>query len=411
MFARTPRHHLFSETRASSVSRRHGCLLKQRSARAITIISCGNRKMSKRDEHRVLPRTPDAEPSEVTPSVLFGLSNIVTRCRTNFQMRKILFEWTIENFSLCYEKTLRSSTFSEGVNKKIEWCLEMHLEGMDGESKHYLSLILIPISCRESQYVNAKCKFTILNAKKEKEVTAESCAIKLTDKVFMKKFVRRDLLLDEVNGLLPDDKLTILCEISLVDNVIFSNNPVTIPFEPDNVGLLLFENPEFSDITVLVHGREIQAHKAILAAQSHYFSRMLKSEMLEKQTNYVKIEDIDYETVREMLRFIYTGKVENPENLGKITDLLVAADKYELTKLKVMCEKILCTRLTVENAAEILILADLYRADYLKAEALDIIKSHLTDVTDTKGYKSMVNSHPHLISEVLQALAKRVKRR
>ena len=29
-----------------------------------------------------------------------------------------------------------------------------------------------------------------------------------------KKFIRRDFLLDEANGLLPDDKLTIFCEVS-----------------------------------------------------------------------------------------------------------------------------------------------------------------------------------------------------
>ncbi|XP_077268860.1 speckle-type POZ protein B-like [Temnothorax americanus] len=358
--------------------------------------------MSKREEHWVLPKTPDAGagPSEVTPSVLFGPSNIVTRCRTNFQMRKILFEWTIENFSLCYLNILDSSIFPEGVNEKIKWCLQM--QGLRGYE--WLSLTLW---CRTSQVVNAKHKFSILNAKKEKKEIIESNDIlsyALDGNHCCKQFVRRNFLLDKVNGLLPDDKLTIFCEISVIDYVRSSYNPVTIPFKPDNVGLLLFENPEFSDITVCVDGRKIQAHKAILVAQSHYFSRMLKSEMSETQNNYVTIEDIDYGTVREMLRFIYTGKVENLENLRKITDLLVAADKYELTKLKVMCEKILCTRLTVENVAEILILADFYRADYLKAEALDIIKSHLTDVLNTEGYKSLANSHPHLMLETLQAL-------
>ena len=29
-----------------------------------------------------------------------------------------------------------------------------------------------------------------------------------------KKFIRRDFLMDDVNGLLPDDKLTIFCEVS-----------------------------------------------------------------------------------------------------------------------------------------------------------------------------------------------------
>ena len=31
-----------------------------------------------------------------------------------------------------------------------------------------------------------------------------------------KKFIRRDFLMDEANGLLPDDKLTIFCEVKFL---------------------------------------------------------------------------------------------------------------------------------------------------------------------------------------------------
>ncbi len=35
-----------------------------------------------------------------------------------------------------------------------------------------------------------------------------------------KKFIRRDFLLDESNGLLPDDRLTIFCEVSVVADTV-----------------------------------------------------------------------------------------------------------------------------------------------------------------------------------------------
>jgi speckle-type POZ protein len=47
--------------------------------------------------------------------------------------------------------------------------------------------------------------------------------------------------------------------------------------------------------------------------------------------------------------------------------------RYALERLKVMCEEALCTGLSVENAAEVLILADLHSADQLKAQAIDFI--------------------------------------
>lgn len=47
--------------------------------------------------------------------------------------------------------------------------------------------------------------------------------------------------------------------------------------------------------------------------------------------------------------------------------------QYALERLKVMCEDALCTSLSVESAAEILILADLHSADQLKTQAVDFI--------------------------------------
>ncbi|RLV76345.1 hypothetical protein DV515_00017073, partial [Chloebia gouldiae] len=44
--------------------------------------------------------------------------------------------------------------------------------------------------------------------------------------------------------------------------------------------------------------------------------------------------------------------------------------QYALERLKVMCEDALCSNLSVENAAEILILADLHSADQLKTQAI-----------------------------------------
>jgi speckle-type POZ protein len=47
-----------------------------------------------------------------------------------------------------------------------------------------------------------------------------------------KKFIRRDFLLDETNGLLPDDKLTLFCEVSVVaDSVNISGQSNSVQFK------------------------------------------------------------------------------------------------------------------------------------------------------------------------------------
>lgn len=147
--------------------------------------------------------------------------------------------WTINNFSFCREEmgeVLKSSTFSAGANDKLKWyftfcdlirhvcllpvfcrCLRVNPKGLDEESKDYLSLYLLLVSCNKSE-VRAKFKFSILNAKREETKAMESQRayrfVQGKDWGF-KKFIRRDFLLDEANGLLPDDKLTIFCEVSI----------------------------------------------------------------------------------------------------------------------------------------------------------------------------------------------------
>lgn len=94
--------------------------------------------------------------------------------------------------------------------------MRVNPKGLDEESKDYLSLYLLLVSCNKSE-VRAKFKFSILNAKREETKAMESQRayrfVQGKDWGF-KKFIRRDFLLDEANGLLPDDKLTIFCEVS-----------------------------------------------------------------------------------------------------------------------------------------------------------------------------------------------------
>lgn len=116
-------------------------------------------------------------------------------------------------------------------------CLRVNPKGLDEESKDYLSLYLLLVSCNKSE-VRAKFKFSILNAKREEtkamgkiyfyfifyspvqssilfDITESQRAYRFVqgkDWGF-KKFIRRDFLLDEANGLLPDDKLTLFCEV------------------------------------------------------------------------------------------------------------------------------------------------------------------------------------------------------
>lgn len=276
--------------------------------------------------------------------------------------------------------------------------------------------------------LNSNSLFSMIKGKKQKQWKAKEHIDLYRGRTGdLKKFIRRDFLLDEANGLLPDDKLTLFCEVSVVqDSVNVSGHTSTNTLKVPECRLAedlgnLWENTRFTDCCFFVRGKEFKAHKSVLAARSPVFNAMFEHEMEECTKNRVEINDLDPEVFKEMMRFVYTGKAPN---LDKMADnLLAAADKYALERLKVMCEEALCSNLSVENVADTLVLADLHSAEQLKAQAIDFINrcsvlrqlgckdgknwnnNQATDIMETSGWKSMIQSHPHLVAEAFRALA------
>ena len=85
--------------------------------------------------------------------------------------------------------------------------------------------------------------------------------------------------------------------------------------------------------------------------------------------------------------------------------LLVAADRYDLTRLRAICESRLCDMVDVETAATTLALAEQNHAHALKRACLEYVALHLAEVMQTDGYKHMEQSCPQLASELLRTVA------
>ncbi|CAO2587883.1 Speckle-type POZ protein [Lemmus lemmus] len=305
---------------------------------------------------------------------------------TQISVKKFSYRWTISNFSCLegiLEKGIKSPTFSPGGNDQQQWYLKVYLNGMDEECRSYLSVFLRLLTSPKSP-VWAKYKFWIINAKGEKSQ------------------IMNNFLLDNRDLLLPDDKLTLCCEMSVVQDCIsISEQNVQPGIDIPRCTLAdeleeLWENPHFTDCCLVVAGQEFQAHKAILAA-------MFEHDTEESKKNRIEIHDLEPEVFKAMVGFIYTGK--EPDIHTMADALLAAADKYGLERLKVMCEDVLFRDLSVENAAHTLFLADLHSAVQLKTRAMDFITAHASEVFETSSWKTVVDSYPHLGTEVCAYLA------
>merc|ERR1712013_31199 len=339
-------------------------------------------------------------------------------CFTQVKVVKFSYMWTISNFSYTREdlgEVLKSSTFS-AKDDKMKWCLRVNPKGLDEDSKDYLSLYLLLVSCNKSE-VRAKFKFSILNSKKEETKAMESQRayrfVQGKDWGF-KKFIRRDFLMDEANGLLPNDKLTFFCEVSvLCDSVNISGQGSAVNFPVSENRLSsdlgnLFMSGALSDVIVSCNGKEFNCHKVVLAARSSVFRAMFEHNMEEKKNSAVKVEDVEGDAMEKLLHFIYTSKLDFLDSISfeLAARVLAAADKYELPRLKVACEECLSTRLTVENACEVLVLADLHNTIQLKLHVFKFINDRrVEDVMATDGWQQLLASHSHLVGEAYKSLA------
>ncbi|XP_044740015.1 speckle-type POZ protein-like, partial [Chrysoperla carnea] len=276
-------------------------------------------------------------------------------------------------------------------------------------NKLFLILYLKLVSSDKIE-VSAKYKFSVVNDKGEEKFITELKKDNYPQVFRKESSVRNDWFeLKEIfiqkNGLLCDDKLKIFCQISVIE--IVKGDVIESIIQVPECRLIddyeiLFETKKFYDVILSVaDGKEFQVHKTILAARSPVFAAMFEHEMEERKLNRVNITDIDYEILHELLKFIYTGKVDNLQTMAG--ELFAAADKYAQERLKKLCEKELAANLSTENVMEILVLADLHGANQLKAQAIDFIKNN-PNVMTTMEWKKVKETHSHLIIDVCEQI-------
>ena len=95
-------------------------------------------------------------------------------------------------------------------------------------------------------------------------------------------------------------------------------------FKKDLHNLLL--DGRFSDVVLVVGGKEFKAHKNILAARSPVFAAMFDNEWKESQQNSrVEINEMDPEVFGDLILFLYTDQILSLDR--HVSELLIAADK------------------------------------------------------------------------------------
>ena len=262
----------------------------------------------------------------------------------------------------------------------------------------------------KSEFSNEICFFTYLfsvhNEKTEKLINSSHMDIGSDE-----WYVNRDQLYEDLSthSTLPNDTVKIVCEVKFVtygqndfENYASDGDFVSSNISSNKYLKSMFLSDELSDVKLVTRcGKVLKAHKIILASRSQTFAAMFGHDMLENKTNSVEITDVVHEVLKEMLRFIYMGQVENMETVA--SDLFIAADKYDIQDLKSKCANYIANNINVENAIQIFELAAKYNAGQLKSRAMNFLKSNIAKMKETGAFEEKLQLMGSF-SEAIQSL-------
>ena len=196
-----------------------------------------------------------------------------------------------------------------------------------------------------------------------------------------------------------DDVLVVLCSFSKSDCGSLAKD-----LEKE------LSNLNFTDWTIVCQDQKIPCHRFLLAARSPVFKRMFEQTGFNENKTYQnEIKDLSPSTLKELIKYIYTDKID-PNN-NDISNLFMAADKYDIRELRASCENIMMQQLNTKNCVEYFRLARLYdTGDQFKEKTIEVIASNFQEIKKTPAFldlQNQPNSIPAIV-EITNYLSKKL---
>ncbi|CAO2176031.1 unnamed protein product [Urochloa humidicola] len=194
-------------------------------------------------------------------------------------------------------------------------------------------------------------------------------------------FIKRSSL--GASYLQDDGCVVIECDFTVVKNSLVEEAAeVQVPASDmlDDLGKLL-ESEEGADVTFEVKGEVFHGHKIVIAVRSPVFKEILHgSTRDDDEIKRITIEDVEPDVFKVLLGFIYTDSLPAMDDLyGEKNEemvwcLLVAAEKYGMERMKLVCVNILCKRLDDKSAIRKLALADKHCCSEVRDACVEFMK-------------------------------------
>ncbi|XP_047058707.1 BTB/POZ and MATH domain-containing protein 2-like [Lolium rigidum] len=321
----------------------------------------------------------------------------------------------VEGYSRTYSRvgeSITSRSFTIGGHR---WCIYYYPEGCYEDDAGFVSLLLSKQGVAKVQF-----QFSFID-ETEKQDPARIRASRIFHRGYVeisKRFMKRDDL--QKSKHFKDDGFTIRCDVVVADEYV---TPPLIDVPPSamkqNFTDLLMAG-EGTDVVFQVGGETISAHRCVLAARSAVFKALLFGPMKEGTSTaaVVQIENMDATVFKALLGFIYGDSLATPaeakgeevvsddQSVLLLQHLLVAADRYDIRRLRVMCEKRLSEHISVSTSTTILALAEQHQCHGLKEACYKFLRcpANLKAVVATEGFDHLCKSCTPVMKDLVFAM-------
>ncbi|XP_073944509.1 BTB (POZ) domain containing 9 isoform X2 [Choristoneura fumiferana] len=167
----------------------------------------------------------------------------------------------------------------------------------------------------------------------------------------------------------------------------------------EHIGSLCLSS-EYSDVTLIVEGQRIPAHKVILAASSDYFRALLYGGMREANQAEVELQ-APLQAFKALLRYVYSGHMGlSLLREDTVLDMLGLAHQFNFQELEAAISDYLRQVLALRNVCAVLDAARLYGLDALMDYCYNFLDRNATEVLQHDSFLQ-------LSVEALQGLLER----
>lgn len=277
-----------------------------------------------------------------------------------------LLVWTVRNFSRLDVNTLYYQT--------------------DDETKCAFKLMKTSNTLFLVAYTNisrTRAKFYLLGADDEKY----GCdGIEILECIYYGKLCLK-MVLDPKMKFLVDDTLVLHFVYFMVS---CQSNIEVVPYgqwrykcctdELRNNLAQIYKTSEFSDFEIESDGEIFKVHRPILIARSEYFSELFEKEFSTKHVLNMKAEKL-----QNVLRYIYTGELEE-QCVDYMIDMLEIAQQLKVKSLFRKCEEYLKIHLDDYNFLKIMRLASKSKLNDLLREAIYYFVSNIEEFKEDEEY-------------------------